>query len=105
MKSCHGGQTCDLEQRARIPTHVFAKFLNLNVLSRASPSLVRAHRPPDELSSGFNAAVMELSSEPFEKRGCCDDIARMGTLMGGRAVARPVRARVDNLVVGRNMCD
>jgi hypothetical protein len=84
------------------PTHVFAKFLNLKLLSRASPSLVSAHRPPEWMSSGPNAAVSEASSEPLEKRGC-DDMARMETVMGVRAA--PVLARRDDMRAGRDMCD
>jgi hypothetical protein len=84
------------------PTQVFAKFLNLKDLSRASPSLVSAQRPPDWLSSGPNAAVSEASSEPLEKRGW-DDMARMERVMGVRAAL--VLARRDDMRAGRNMCD
>ncbi|KAK1594316.1 uncharacterized protein LY79DRAFT_153309 [Colletotrichum navitas] len=47
-------------------THVFAKFLNLKLLSTASPSFTSAQRPaPSSVSS---IADSEASSEPCEKR-------------------------------------
>ncbi|WDK11654.1 hypothetical protein CGRA01v4_02933 [Colletotrichum graminicola] len=47
-------------------THVFAKFLNLKLLSTASPSFTSAQRPaPSSVSS---VADSEASSEPCEKR-------------------------------------
>ena len=52
-------------------THVFAKVLNLKVRSRASPSFARVQRPPDVERSPPSAEFAEVSSVPWEKRGCC----------------------------------
>lgn len=50
-------------------THVFAKVLNLNCLSRAVPSLASVHRPPFEVSKAFSAGVTFAASVPAENFG------------------------------------
>jgi hypothetical protein len=61
----------------RIHTHVFAKFLNLKLRSKASPSDVNVHLPPCDASRGSSLAgvwedmnreenlILELEREMF----------------------------------------
>jgi hypothetical protein len=51
-------------------TQVFAKVLNLNVRSSASPPSASAHLPPFVARSGLRRSLKESTSAvPFEKLG------------------------------------
>ena len=75
-------------------THVLAKVLNLNSLSRPSPSAVSVQRPPLVVRSGAREGARAAGSEPAGKRGC-------GLLV---IVAVPVVAVVRGRMVGRGGC-
>lgn len=83
----------------QLRTQVFAKVLNLNDRSRASPSAASVHRPPEVERRGVTTGVRAAASVPEAKRGE-EDMARARILDVNEREVRGLRWRMlDAMVV------